>query len=150
MAFRALKVLFLISLTSFPVSGISVDMASGVIVEIGRKFSSGGVYLLVSSEQVAGCWWTDLARFLITAHKLAAIINLKNASIFPFPSETLSVCVMHSAGVEDVSALQEVHCTPFDPKLLVGRNIQPLTSEKVYVIVKFLLAICHKLSHKNR
>jgi hypothetical protein len=112
MAFRALKVLFLISLRSFPVSGISVDMASGVIVDIGRKFSSGGVYLLVSSEQVTGGWWTNLARFLITAHTLTAIIKLENASTFPFPSEALFVCVMHSAGMEDFSALKEVHCRP--------------------------------------
>lgn len=134
MAFRAVEVLFLISLTSFPVSGISVDMASGVIVDIGRKFSSGGVYLLVSSEKVAGGWWTDLARYLITAHTLAAIINLGNASIFPVPSEAVSVCVMHSAGIEDVSALQEVHCRPFDPKLFVDRIIQPLSLEIVHVI----------------
>jgi hypothetical protein len=115
MAFRALKVLFMISLISFPVSGISVDMASGVIVEIGRKFSSGGVYLLVSSEQVAGGWWTDLARFLITAHTLAAVITLEKASIFLFPSATVSVCVMHSAGMKDISALREVHGRTFDP-----------------------------------
>lgn len=134
MAFRVLEVLFLISLTSFPVSGISVDVASGVIVDIGRKFSSGGVYLLVSSEQVAGGWWTDLARYLITTHTLAAIINLGNASIFPVPSEAVSVCVMRSAGMEEVSALQEVPCRPFDPELFVGRIVQPLSSEIVHVL----------------
>jgi hypothetical protein len=139
MAFRALKVLFLISFTSFPVSGISVDMASGVIVEIGRKFSSGGVYLLVSSEEVAGGWWTDLARFLITAHTLAAVINLEKASIFLFPSATVSVCVMHSAAMKDVSALREVHGRTFGPKLLlIRRVIQPLSSETVYVTMNIL------------
>jgi hypothetical protein len=94
------------------------------------------VYLLASSEQVAGGWWTDLARFLIMAHTLAAIINLGNASIFPFPTETISLCVLHSADMGDVSALQEVHGKPFDPKLLVSRIIQTLSSETVHVIMK--------------
>jgi hypothetical protein len=105
----ALKISFLVCLTSFPVSGISVDMTSDVIIELGRKFSSGGVYLLVSSEQVAGGWWTDLARSLIKAHIPAAIINLEEVSIFPFLSERMPFCVMHSAAMKDVSALQEVN-----------------------------------------
>jgi hypothetical protein len=146
MVFRALKVLFLVSLTSFPISGISVDMASGVIVKIGRKFSSGGVYLLVSSEQVAGRWWTDLARLLITDHTPTALISLEKASTVPFLSERVSVCVMHSAGMKDVSALQEVHSRPFDLKLLLVRKvIQQFSSEKLYVIMNLFLEICLKL-----
>jgi hypothetical protein len=146
----ALKVYFLICITSFQVSGISVDMASGVITQLGRKFSSGGAYLLVSSEQVAADWWTDLARCLITAHTSAAIMNLEEVSILPFPSERVPVCVMHSADMKDVSSLQKVLTGQSGHKTVASnQDIHPLSAGTIYVIINISLGIFNKLRHKN-
>jgi hypothetical protein len=120
MASGALKVSFLVCLTSLLVTGMSVDMASRVIVGLVGEFSSGGVYLLASSQQVAGGWWTALARSLITAHTPAAVINLEEAAIFPFPSERVPVCVMHSADMKNISALQQVHARTYEHESVVS------------------------------
>jgi hypothetical protein len=109
MVLRALGILFIATLTSSLTSGMSGEMAAGLIVELGKTFHSGGAYLLVSSEQDATGGCSETARLLINDHMPTAVMKLEQAFLIPFPPERLSVYVMYSAGLKDMSALQEVH-----------------------------------------
>jgi dTDP-4-dehydrorhamnose reductase len=108
MVFVALKPLLLLYLISYSTSGMPVEKTATVIMELARKFHSGGVYLLVSSEQISrGCWNSTL-RLLAKDYLPTAVINLERAFTIPAPSERTSVYVMQSAGMKDRRQLQEV------------------------------------------
>jgi hypothetical protein len=68
---------------------MSGEMAVGVIVELGKKFHSGGAYLLVSSEQVAKSFWFDTVRLLTKDHMPTAVMKLEQAFLIPFPPARL-------------------------------------------------------------
>ena len=108
MVFVALKPLLLLSLISYLTTGMPVEKMATVIMQLARQFHSGGVYLLVSSEQTSGGCWNNTLRLLAKDCLPTAVINMERAFTIAAPSERTSVYVMQSAGMKDRRPLQEV------------------------------------------
>lgn len=108
MVLRAVKFLLLLSLISYSTSVMSVEKTTRIIVELAGRFRSGGVYLLVTSEQATRGCWNSTVGLLAKDYISTAIVNVERAFLIPFPSERPSVYVIQSAGMKDKRPLQEV------------------------------------------